>query len=575
MAIARGRSLTAALLFLCLAFGSGPLVAAPAPQVYFGGRAVPCSPPPVLIDGEVHVPTSFSYAGLPVTVSTQDNVVVVRGPGELEARVPAISHAGALYYPLARACERIRLSARWVERAGKLYIAPRTDSIRPEMFDRLLTLRVNAGYPITGKVQVLKDPDRLQIEIHDAHLFAEETTIPVGQAGIARVRAAQVSYEPCVVRIWVDTEGPPQYRALSTQATTQIRVRAGVPESQSPESLGVLDRLLDSPDSEASELEVTSVEVGTDGAGNARVVVRTTGRPQAQVLRLSAPPRIALDVQNATLRAQVPPVPPDTPLVQGIRLGQFTANVARVVVDLTEEAEGTLSEGDDPGSLVLTVRQCAPPVRVDGLKGLKVMVDPGHGGSLQGTTGLSGRREQDINLDVARRLYRLLEAAEARPSMTRYGDDTVGLRARPAMANSQGVHLFISIHCNSNGSANSARGIETYYCHSHSYRLARAVHNRLVRELGAPDRRVRRRPGLVVTRETKMPSILVEIGYMNHREEDRLLGTPEYRQRVAKAIFNGIAEYVGAPAGTQSGTAEEAPPAAEEGDAPALEEEGQ
>ncbi len=565
-----------ALLVWCLVLHTGSLLAAPkAPEVYIGSKVAPCAPSPILQDGEVYLPVTFRYAGLPVTVFAEGETVVVRGPGQLEGCLPALQHQGTLYYPVNRACAALRLSARWDEKANRLSIAPRVDAIRPEMFDRLMTLRILAGYPLTARLELERNPGQLIIEIAEAHLFNDSTLIPVNQGGITRIRATQVSYQPCLVRITVEAEAMPQYRALSARATTEICLRLGVPENNTPEAYTVLDRLLDAPGSELTGLAVTGIDVGTSEEGNPLVVVRTNGPAQAKVLRLGSPPRVALDIENATIQAQAPAVPPHTPLVQRVRLGQFTEKVARVVVDLVEEAECVLTQGHEPGTLVLTLRSALSRVQVAGLKGLKVMVDPGHGGSLSGTTGLSGRREQDINLDIAKRLYRLLEAAGAKPTMTRYGDDTVGLRARPAMANSQGVHIFISIHCNANGRPNSARGIETYYCHQHSYRLARTLHYRLVKELGAPDRQVRRRPGLVVTRETKMPSVLLEIGYMNHREEDRLLGTPEYRQRAARAIFNGIAEYVGASTTAAPVAAEEAALAVEELEDAVVIEEGE
>ena len=555
---------------LCIILlAGGPLLAAPSPHIYIGGREVPCTPSPAVIDGQVYVPVSFHYEGLSVLVRTEDGKVVLRGMGEAEARVPFVMHQGMIYYPIVPACTGIRLGARWVEKTQKLYIAPRIDSIRPEVFDRMLTLRITAGYPVTPKVSVVSDPWRLLIEVPNAQLFTESTTIPIGQGEITRIRAAQYSYEPPMVRIVVDVEGRPQYRVLSGLETTQIRLRMGVPEAPTPEACTLLDQLLGSPDSEGAAWEVVGVQVEPVDEKSTRIVVRTTAPVDGSVHPLSSPPRLALDIPNTTLRAPQPDVPPETPLVQGVRLGQFTERISRVVVDLAEEVEYTLSKGADPGTLVLILRSALGLEPVRGIQGLKVMLDPGHGGSLHGTTGLSGRREQDINLDVALRLYKMLEQAKARPMMTRFGDDTVSLHARPAMANAKGAHIFISIHANSNGRPNSARGIETYYGHDRSYRLARTLHQQLVKELGAPDRRVRKRPGLVVTRETKMPSVLLEIGYMNHREEDRLLGLPEYRQRVAKAIFNGIVKYMGGEAALDSRNA--GSPQAEESEVGAIE----
>ncbi len=491
----------------------------------------------------MHVPLSFHYGGLPITVDADTDGVILDGPGDLKAHVPFRTHEGRLYYPIARACEGLQLGARWVERLHKLYVAPRVYSIRPEVGDRMLTLLLSTAYPVTCKTQAMDGPARLVVDVAGVHLFTEATAIPVGEAGVTQIRAAQYSYEPPVVRVVLDTQALPRFRELSTANTTRISVRVSVPATPSPEENDAADRALGGGEASGPPVEVTGISIEQPEGACTRLVIRTSGPARSRVERLDAPPRLALDIRNATLRAEGPAVSPETLHIAGVRLGQYDDTTTRVVVDLAGPVDYTLTAGDDPNTLWLDLRPALASPPLQGLKGMKVMVDPGHGGSLHGTTGLSGRREQDINLDVAKRVYRLLEDSGASPSMTRWGDDTVSLYARPAMANARGAHLFISVHCNANERRNSARGIETYYCHPHSLRLARAVHARLVRELPAPDRKVRHRPGLVVTRQTKMPSILLEIGYMNHRTEDQLLGTPEYRQRVAKAIFNGIAEY--------------------------------
>lgn len=530
-----------------LTVGLAPLLAAtPVPQIVIGNTPVPCTPPPILIEGDVHVPLAFRYGDLPIQADTDGEQVILRAPGNLVAHVPLTIHNGHAYYPIARACAEIQLGARWVERLQKMFIAPCVFSVRPEVGDRLLTLRVSSAYPVRYRVETLEDPPRLLVEIYEAHLYTDSTTIPVNTASVRQVRAAQYSFDPSIVRVVADLDGPPRYRILSTEVTTQIRVRVGVPKGTQDAEL---EQLLNAPDEEAAGAEVCGVEVEYADQENARILIRASAPVSGNVFRLDRPPRVAVDIPNTWLRAEPPVVAPGTPLVAGVRLGQFRDTITRIVVDLAEEAQYTLSQGTDPNTLVLNLRAAMNWVSHRGLIGLKVMLDPGHGGSQTGTTGLSGRKEKELNLDVALRVYALLEEAGALPDLTRRADQTVGLYARPAMANAKGVHLFLSIHANSNGQkVGRVRGVETYYGHRRSLPLALAVHRRLVRELQAPDRGVIYKPGFVVVRETKMPSILVEIGYMNHPEEDRLLGMPEYRQRVAEAIVRGIADYCGEPA---------------------------
>jgi N-acetylmuramoyl-L-alanine amidase len=87
------------------------------------------------------------------------------------------------------------------------------------------------------------------------------------------------------------------------------------------------------------------------------------------------------------------------------------------------------------------------------------------------------------------------------------------------------------------------RGIETYYTTPQSKELADTLHRYMVSQLGALDRRVRQR-GLFVTRKATMPSVLLEIGFLSSPEEEALLANPNYQRKVAKAIRDGIHEYL-------------------------------
>jgi len=95
------------------------------------------------------------------------------------------------------------------------------------------------------------------------------------------------------------------------------------------------------------------------------------------------------------------------------------------------------------------------------------------------------------------------------------------------------------------------RGIETYYTTAQSKGLADTIHKYMIKELGAPDRRVRSR-GLFVTRRSKMPSVLLEIGFLSSPAEEALLSNPNYQRKVAKAIRDGIQAYLSENPGIQN-----------------------
>jgi N-acetylmuramoyl-L-alanine amidase len=225
--------------------------------------------------------------------------------------------------------------------------------------------------------------------------------------------------------------------------------------------------------------------------------------------------------------------------------------------------------------------------RVLGLKVGRVVIDAGHGGHDHGTTGPSGLTEKEVTLDVARRLGELIEEnLGSEVVFTRNDDRYIQLEERGAIANRSHADLFISIHANSSRHS-AAAGVETYYLNFTSSPEAlevaareNAVSERSVSDLGdlikkialkdkidesrefagkvqlalysgaakagnrTKDRGVRKAP-FVVLIGAAMPSILTEIGFLSNPKEEALLRRPDYRQKIAEALFRGIAQYAG------------------------------
>jgi N-acetylmuramoyl-L-alanine amidase len=145
---------------------------------------------------------------------------------------------------------------------------------------------------------------------------------------------------------------------------------------------------------------------------------------------------------------------------------------------------------------------------------------------------------------MARELARALREAGAEVLMTRDEDIYIGLAERVDFANTQGCDLFISIHCNSTPRRNSASGTQTYYCTPQSLELAQAIHSTLQPYVGGPDGGVRRAQFKVI-RLTTMPSVLLEIAYINHEGDASKLAEPLFRTGVGDVVRDGIALYFG------------------------------
>ncbi|MGE5604875.1 MAG: N-acetylmuramoyl-L-alanine amidase family protein, partial [Bacteroidota bacterium] len=172
-----------------------------------------------------------------------------------------------------------------------------------------------------------------------------------------------------------------------------------------------------------------------------------------------------------------------------------------------------------------------------------IVLDAGHGGVDMGACGRQGVREKDVNLEVTMRLKELLEEAGAKVVLTRISDSFISLYERPFFANHLFCNLFISIHSNNHTNFN-INGIEVYH---HSGRpdaklLAEKVLKGLLSKTKLSSRGVKAND-FCVTRETQMPSILVELGYLSNFQEESLLKTTEFRIKAAEGIFEGIMEF--------------------------------
>lgn len=168
-----------------------------------------------------------------------------------------------------------------------------------------------------------------------------------------------------------------------------------------------------------------------------------------------------------------------------------------------------------------------------------VVIDAGHGGHDRGGGPRQKIPEKPYVLDIAQRLRRILAGAGYKTVMTRDGDYFVTLGGRCAIANAQRDAIFVSVHLNSAPRA-GADGIETYYYSGKSARLASAIHSRVVGAAGTENRGVRQR-GFYVIRNTRIPAVLCECGFLtNPAEGKRISGSADYRQKLAQAIANGI-----------------------------------
>lgn len=232
------------------------------------------------------------------------------------------------------------------------------------------------------------------------------------------------------------------------------------------------------------QFKVTDIRHHAD-AGSCKVEIHLNGIPEYKVRSLEDPDRVFIDITGAGLDALAGKyININDGVLSRIRTSQFTANTARVVLDLSAKAEYTVKAEKDPSRLVVELKAqkapappaavtpapAAPTLKPSAVKPPaapqlhvnSIVIDPGHGGHDPGAIGPGNLMEKDVVLEIAKELKRQLEATgQYKILMTRDTDVFLTLEERTAYANRVGADLFVSVHVNAD-KARRGKGFETY-----------------------------------------------------------------------------------------------------------------
>jgi len=239
---------------------------------------------------------------------------------------------------------------------------------------------------------------------------------------------------------------------------------------------------------------------------------------------------------------------------------------------VTSEEHGAVISKLDVDKLILPVMEPVKHMKKREVKG--VVIDPGHGGADKGARARTGYTEKEANLDTALFLAELLEKDEIPYVMTRESDVFLPLSQRADLANEYPDYIFISIHYNSAHPA--AHGVENF-CMTpqgagstsaagrvrrsdhksyegneydiHNVVLTMCIHREMI-QLHSPDGdRGLKRARFVVLRQSEIPSVLVEGGFLSNSLDRVLIEGESYKRKIARAIHNGVRAYMGLSAG--------------------------
>jgi N-acetylmuramoyl-L-alanine amidase len=335
-----------------------------------------------------------------------------------------------------------------------------------------------------------------------------------------------------------------------------------------------------------------------------RVVVDLSEEVVFHDFRLNAPPRLVVDLPTALLDKGGETLTIQDGIVQKVRTGMHSPQELRIVLDLevpnTQHQVFLLPKiQDKPYRLVIHVdspekgEQIAQErltVQKDKVgKALVVVIDPGHGGEDPGAIGPRGTREKDVVLAIAKALEKRLNRNPGfRAFLTRTGDYFLSLRQRAATAHDYGADFFISIHADSSPSK-STRGASVYCLSLNSATdeaarilaerenasdlvggvhldgdwnlnsiLLDLVQTQTINEslkwggmvLGELEKvhglkfPAPRQAGFRVLKAPDIPSILVEVGFITNREEESLLRSSAFQERVALALQGSVCRFL-------------------------------
>ncbi|WP_027090802.1 N-acetylmuramoyl-L-alanine amidase family protein [Cohnella thermotolerans] len=279
---------------------------------------------------------------------------------------------------------------------------------------------------------------------------------------------------------------------------------------------------------------------------------------------LTGPDRIVVDLPSADFASDFSPALPTDdgmgvkPLgelavtgheaLQKIRYSLFSDNprTIRFVLDLSKKWGYELTNDAAAGELKIKLQEpsAAPAQPGSGGSGVyTVVLDAGHGGSDPGAPSITGKWEKDFTLAVILKLRDLL-AKDSRLNvvLTRSSDTYPTLADRYNLANSLNASLFLSVHGNSN-TKNTVKGAEVYYTRTDSLAFANVVHQYAVPATGMQDRGVIQK-SLAVTRETKMPAVLYEAGYLSNADDEKKMYTEDFQNKLAQGLATAIKKYL-------------------------------
>lgn len=570
-----------------------------------GGRAISIDDPGLrtMLD-RIGATVTWQQGERYILITTAEPVVISFALGDRRYDVGPVTQSASLapfmldghaYVPLAELLRGLDFAIK--TDGGQNVLQPQIASIDVESSGRGARLIAHAGVPLDARV--VSDNNGKLVVAFDGVGTGLERTRTLGAGPVRRMdlrTSGPAAHPTTFVTLYLAPGSTHSAPGTDDQRDFTIGFNGGgavqpVAAAQNtpppaPEPASAEAPASPSPEiTPAGPVQVTGVtSQSQDGTATIRIAVGSAASYEWHRLR---PPdnRMWLDVHAARLA-----VPPSDQTAAGpvtaVRVHQQSPDTVRIALSLaafdtvsvTPDATGvTVVVNDSPADESvarsgsgITGAQAVAAVQPSPSPGWKftpqaspsnyvapnprlIAIDPGHGGSDSGA--LRGDAvEKELTLDISRRLKAVLVSRGWQVVMTRESDKDVfapddsahdELQARDDIANNAGARLLISIHVNSFMNA-GPHGATAYYFKDSDVALAQAVDKRIAAEVPVKNIGIVK-DKLYVVHHANMPATLIETAFVSNPDDRRLLQDPAWRQKMAIAIADGIADYAGAP----------------------------
>lgn len=322
---------------------------------------------------------------------------------------------------------------------------------------------------------------------------------------------------------------------------------------------------------ENKDIALTNVTFSSDDESDC-IFVQLDEFVNPNVFKMEEPDRIVIDIYNVKSQVKDGNISKSGNAVTGIRYSQHSDRF-RIVADLKAEADfevlklkngveisiiktGELPESDDNDKKDEGLKNDEEneDINEDATIGASdgkftIILDPGHGGTDPGATYPVGvkdpdYKEKDITLAVALRLREHLEDAGIKVIMTRDSDTYPTLKERVELANNSSADLYVSVHVNAMENKDGIDGAQVYYHKGSDFgkKLASHVYKSIIKHTNLKERGIQDGSSLYVIRNTKMPAILTEGGFITNKSDREYISSEKGIEEMALGIAEGVLE---------------------------------